>query len=96
MGRDKTGSTEAQQQEINKFAKQNVHGNETGVTGGTPDSGGVAQTATILQAINDLKVTMEGNMGELRMDLALISQDIRNTMHRVTEATPSSVVEKLP
>ncbi|KAJ1149053.1 hypothetical protein NDU88_001872 [Pleurodeles waltl] len=85
MGRDKAGSTSAQQQRIDRFAKQNVPGSKTEATGGIPDSGGVVQTATILQAINDQKVTMEGKMGELKVDLALIRQNLRNTKHRVTE-----------
>ncbi|KAJ1150809.1 hypothetical protein NDU88_003598 [Pleurodeles waltl] len=76
----------SQQQRIEQFAKQNVPWSETGATGGTPDSGGVAQTATILQAINDLKVTMEGKMVELKVDLAVMRQDLCNTAHRDTES----------
>ncbi|KAJ1185800.1 hypothetical protein NDU88_002587 [Pleurodeles waltl] len=85
MGHNKAGSTQAQKQQIYKYAKQSVSGGETGAAGGTPDSGGAAHTATILQAINDLKVTMEGKMRELKVDLDLIRQDLRITMHRVTE-----------
>ncbi|KAJ1169833.1 hypothetical protein NDU88_001721 [Pleurodeles waltl] len=64
---------------------ENAPGGDTGADGGAPDPGGVVQTPTILQAINDLKVTMEGKTGELKVDLALIRQDLRSTTHRVTE-----------
>ncbi|KAJ1170059.1 hypothetical protein NDU88_001940 [Pleurodeles waltl] len=41
--------------------------------------------ASILQYIGDLNITMEGKIGELKVDLALIRQDLQNIMHRVTE-----------
>ncbi|KAJ1150791.1 hypothetical protein NDU88_003580 [Pleurodeles waltl] len=46
------------------------------VVPGAPEPEGAAQTASILQAIGDLKVTMKGKMGELKVDLTLIRQDL--------------------
>ncbi|KAJ1101729.1 hypothetical protein NDU88_006794 [Pleurodeles waltl] len=85
MGRDKAVRMPAQQQKIDKYAKQSAPGNEVGAVGGTPEPWSLAQTAAILEAINDLIVTMEGKMGELSVDLALIRQNLRNTTNRVTE-----------
>ena len=39
----------------------------------------------ILLAISDLCTSIEGGIGELRTDLSLIRQDLRNTVDRVTE-----------
>ena len=39
----------------------------------------------ILAAISDLSSSIEGRIGDLRTDLSLIRQDLRNTVDRVTE-----------
>ncbi|KAJ1118475.1 hypothetical protein NDU88_006666 [Pleurodeles waltl] len=85
MVRDKAAGIPAQQQMIDKYAKQNVSGSEIGVVGGTHEPECTTQTPTILQAISDLKVAIKGKMGELKVDLAVIRQDLRNTTHYVTE-----------
>ncbi|KAJ1175201.1 hypothetical protein NDU88_000492 [Pleurodeles waltl] len=77
---DKSSCTAAQQ----KVDKQGVTMGEGGVAVGAPAVEDTSKTAMILQAIHDLKVTMEGKMGELKLDLALIHQDFRNAMHRIT------------
>ncbi|KAJ1200795.1 hypothetical protein NDU88_004616 [Pleurodeles waltl] len=48
---------------IDKYAKQKVSGSDAGAVGGTSELESATQAATILQAISDLKVTMEGKMG---------------------------------
>ena len=40
----------------------------------------------ILQAIGDLRSSVEGKIEELRIDLSLIRQDLRKTLEQVTEA----------
>ena len=40
----------------------------------------------ILQAIGDLRSSVEGKIDELKVDLSLIRQDLRQTVERVTEA----------
>ncbi|KAJ1092019.1 hypothetical protein NDU88_005133 [Pleurodeles waltl] len=84
MVSDKSSLTTAQQKII-RYAKQGVQSDNGGAATGAPTVEDSAQSATILQVIHDLKVTMEGKMGELKVDLALIWQDLRNTTHRVIE-----------
>ncbi|KAJ1099421.1 hypothetical protein NDU88_004522 [Pleurodeles waltl] len=61
---------------IDKYAKQKVPRNEAGAAGGASELEGAAQMVTLLQPIGDLKVTMEGKMGELKVDLAFMRQDL--------------------
>ena len=45
----------------------------------------VATDDQILLAISDLRTSIEGRIGELRTDLSLIHQDLRNTVDRITD-----------
>ena len=81
MGKDK--GVPAAQGRLDKFARP-LNGDQSSMN--TPDPKDPPSTDNqILAAISDLRTSIEGRIGDLRTDISLIRQDLRNTVDRVTE-----------
>ena len=78
MGKDKTAPA-ITQTKLDRFTKSTPTSEPSALgDAGAPDN-------QILLAISDLRASIKGRIGELRIDLSLIRQDLRNTADRVTE-----------
>ncbi|KAJ1149658.1 hypothetical protein NDU88_002463 [Pleurodeles waltl] len=88
MGKDKSAKQATAQTRIDQFT--------TGTTGHqsedpNPNEGGEQRTTSgdlpaILHVIQASQVAVESKIGEVRVDVALVRQDLRNTTARIIEA----------
>ena len=81
MGKDK--GIPSNQSRLDKFARTTSGGQPPGDTPGQSES--QSSDNQILAAISELRASIEGRIGELRTDMSLIRQDLRNAVDRVTE-----------
>lgn len=85
MGRDclpKTSGSHTQTK-IDRFTSAE-RGPGEGPSGSPPAPG--TDLSAILQAISTSQASVEGKIGEVRVDTALIRQDLRNATARISEA----------